>query len=119
MRGSWRVGIRHPRHAHGVAAVLDVRDAAVATSGAYERGDHIVDPHTGRPARGALSVTVVGPDLASDDAFATAAFAMGEEGPAWTARLDGYEAMTILSGDRAPSAPGCGRRQHGCSMLSP
>jgi thiamine biosynthesis lipoprotein len=113
VRGEWRVGVRHPRHAHRVAAVLDVRDAAVATSGAYERGDHIADPHTGRPARGALSVTVVGPDLASADAFATAAFAMGEEGPAWTSRLDGYEAMTILPGERVLSTPGFGRRQHG------
>ncbi len=61
-----------------------VEDLAVATSGQYERGAHIVDPHTGAPPRGLLSVTVVGPDLALADAYATAAFAMGADGP----RLD-------------------------------
>ena len=46
--GPWRVGIRHPRRRDRLAAVLTVRDAAVATSGAYERGEHIRDPRTGR-----------------------------------------------------------------------
>ena len=48
--GPWRVGIRHPRLRDRLAAVLELRDGAVATSGAYERGAHIVDPRTGRPA---------------------------------------------------------------------
>ena len=43
----WRVGIRHPDRADRVAAVLAVSDRAVATSGAYERGDHIADPRSG------------------------------------------------------------------------
>ena len=43
-----------------------------------------------------LSVTIVGPELATADAYATAAFAMGARGPQWTAGLSGYEAMTIL-----------------------
>jgi thiamine biosynthesis lipoprotein len=94
--GPWRVGIRHPRRRRRLAAALAVADAAVATSGAYERGAHVLDPHTGRPARGVLSITVVGPELATADAYATAAFAMGRAGPAWTAGLDGYEAMTVL-----------------------
>jgi FAD:protein FMN transferase len=45
-------------------------------------------------------VTVLGRDLATADAYATAAFAMGELGPAWTAGLRGCGAMTILAGDR-------------------
>jgi thiamine biosynthesis lipoprotein len=101
--GPWRVGVQHPRRRDRVAAVLSLTDAAVATSGAYERGEHIVDPLTGRPARGALSVTVLGRDLATADAYATAAFAMGERGPAWTARLRGHGAMTILAGERVLS----------------
>lgn len=99
----WRVGIRHPLRRDRLAAVVELRDGAVATSGAYERGEHIVDPRTGRPARGVLSVTIVGPDLGTADAYATAAFAMGARGPAWTARLEGYGAMTILPGDRVLS----------------
>jgi FAD:protein FMN transferase len=104
--GPWRVGIRHPRERDRLCAVLELGEGAVATSATYERGEHIADPHTGRPPRGVLSVTVTGPDLATADAYATAAFAMGEAGPAWTAGLDGYEAMTVLAGGRVLSTPG-------------
>ena len=81
----WRVGIRHPDQADRVAAVLEVSDRAVATSGDYERGDHVTDPRTGRAATGLRSVTVVGPRLAFTDAYATAVFAMGLEGLTWLA----------------------------------
>ncbi|HST39492.1 MAG TPA: FAD:protein FMN transferase [Conexibacter sp.] len=93
----WRVGIQHPLQRDRIAALLELDDGAVATSGAYERGHHIVTPRTRRSPTGVLSVTVVGPDLATADAYATAAFAMGRDGPTWTATLDGYEAMTILT----------------------
>jgi thiamine biosynthesis lipoprotein len=106
---AWRVGIRHPEDVEQLAAVLAVEDLAVATSGQYERRGHIVDPHTGRPSTGLLSVTVAGPDLAAADAYATAAFAMGAAGPAWTATLTGYEAMCITSDDRVISTPGLAR----------
>ena len=94
---SWRVGILHPLEPGKVAAVVEARDLAVATSGAYARGEHVVDPHTRRAPAGVLSVTITGPELATADAYATAAFVMGVAGPAWTARLGGYEAMTILA----------------------
>lgn len=93
----WRVGIQHPLDRDHVAAVVEANDLALATSGAYARGEHVLDPHTGTPPTGVLSVTISGPDLATADAYATAAFAMGTSCPAWTARLDGYEAMTILA----------------------
>jgi FAD:protein FMN transferase len=94
----WRVGIQHPYVRDRVAAVVEAADLAVATSGAYARGDHVVDPHTRRPPAGILSVTIAGPELATADAYATAAFAMGgSAGPRWAARLDGYEAMSILA----------------------
>src|SRR3954465_11893964 len=119
----WRIGIRHPWLRHRLAGVVALRDGAVATSGAYERGPHGGDPHTarppspapsvvappaGRPASHVLSVTVLGPDLGTADAYATAAFAMGGEGPAWTASLSrrGFEAMTILDDDRVLTTRG-------------
>jgi thiamine biosynthesis lipoprotein len=105
----WRVGVQHPLLRDRVAAVLGARDLAVATSGAYERGAHVVDPHTGRPPEGVLSVTVAGPELGVADAYATAAFAMGREGPRWTAALRGYEALTILDDGRVLSTPGMAR----------
>jgi thiamine biosynthesis lipoprotein len=103
---SWRVGILHPVERQQVAAVVCGSDLAVATSGAYLRGDHVFDPHTGRPPEGVRSVTITGPDLATADAYATAAFAMGLSGPAWTARLRGYEALTLLVDGRALRTPG-------------
>jgi FAD:protein FMN transferase len=101
----WRVGIQHPLRRDRVAAVLAAHDLGVATSGAYERGAHIVDPRSGRPPEGVLSVTVAGPDLGTADAYATAAFAMGLDGPAWTATLDDYAALTILADGRVLSTP--------------
>ena len=103
----WRVGIQHPTLRDRVARVVETNDLAVATSGAYARGDHVVDPHTRRPPAGVLSVTITGPVLATADAYATAAFAMGLDAPRWTARLPrGYEAMTILADETVLSTPG-------------
>jgi thiamine biosynthesis lipoprotein len=102
----WRVGIQHPLDRKAVAAAIDVTDLAVATSGAYERGEHLVDPHRGAAPGEVLSVTVVGPDLGTADAYSTAAFAMGADGPAWTLCLDGYEAMTILTDHTVLCTPG-------------
>ena len=99
LRGSWRVGIRHPYERGRLAAAITLSDCAVATSGAYERGEHILDPFTGRPATGLSSVTVIGRDLGTVDAYATAAFAAGD--PRWTARL---AAMTI-AGERVFTTP--------------
>jgi thiamine biosynthesis lipoprotein len=103
---SWRVGIQHPALPDRVAAVVEANDLALATSGAYARGDHVVDPHTGEPPAGVASVTVVGDELATADAFATAAFAMGAAAPAWTATIAPYRALTILADGTALATPG-------------
>jgi thiamine biosynthesis lipoprotein len=105
---AWRVGIRHPWEADKLSWVLTLKDQAVATSGTYERGDHVFNPRTGGPARGLRSVTVVGPDLAMADAYATAALAMGEAGIAWLAKLaaDGYDSALVTDDGRAFSSGG-------------
>lgn len=92
----WRVGVQHPVERFAVAAVLGLRAGAVATSGTYERGAHILDPHTGVAPEGVLSVTIVGPDLAVADAYATAAFAMARDGAEWAAALPGHGAIVIF-----------------------
>jgi FAD:protein FMN transferase len=97
---AWRIGIRHPREAGVVAAVLSGSDLAVATSGAYERGDHIVDARTGLPSRSLLSLTVAGPSLTMADAYATAGFAMGEAGVAWVATRPGYAPFAFTAAER-------------------
>jgi thiamine biosynthesis lipoprotein len=104
--GPWRVGIRHPWEADKLSWVLALTDGAVATSGTYERGDHVINPRTGRPANGLRSVTVVGPDLSLADAYATAALAMGEAGIAWLAKraADGYDSAVVTDDGRAFSS---------------
>jgi len=83
----WRIGVRHPFDAAATCLVLTGTDLAVATSGVYERGHHVLDPRRGVPAKGLRSVTVAGPDLGVADAYATAAVAMGPQGLAWLDRL--------------------------------
>ncbi|WP_117669086.1 FAD:protein FMN transferase [Micromonospora sp. MW-13] len=86
----WRIGVRHPWDGSSACLVLTGTDLAVATSGVYERGQHVLDPRRGAPATGLRSVTVVGPDLGVADAYATAAVAMGMAGIGWLDRLPGH-----------------------------
>ena len=90
--------------------MLAVSDRAVATSGSYERGDHIRDPRIGgtEPA-GLRSVTVVGPALAFTDAYATAVFVMGLDGLRWLGSRPDYEAPAITTDDRLAWTPGMER----------
>jgi FAD:protein FMN transferase len=94
----WQVAIADP-HAQGQSlAVVPGRDLAVATSGTAERGSHIVNPFTGRPPTGFASVTVVGASLTRVDAYATAAFAMGDQAIAWLETMAGYEGLAVTAG---------------------
>ncbi|WP_217236672.1 FAD:protein FMN transferase [Streptomyces sp. AC555_RSS877] len=104
--GPWRVGVRHPEHADKLCTVLEVTDGAVATSARYERGDHIIDGRTGRPATGLLSLTVVAPTLTEADSVATAAFAMGAEGVEWAAGQPGCEVLAVDAERRVLRTPG-------------
>ena len=90
----WQAGIRHPWRPAGLAAVLEVH-GAVATSGTYERGAHLVDPHTGRPACRAASATVTGPSLAMADALATALAVGGDAALRAVGELTGYAGYLI------------------------
>ena len=81
--------------ADAIAHVVELREGAAATSGAYERGDHITDPLTSVAPRDWRSLTVVGPSLTLADAYATAAFAMGSAGLSWVSGHPGYRAYGI------------------------
>ena len=76
----WSIGIRHPEDAQTIVKVFDITDGAIATSGTYERGSHIKDPHTGLIALGARSATVYGPNGGVADALATALIVAGKDG---------------------------------------
>jgi thiamine biosynthesis lipoprotein len=102
----WRVGVRHPDRADRLCVVLEVAGGGVATSAAYERGDHIIDGRTGRPATGLRSLTVVAPSLTEADATATAAFAMGADGVEWAAAREHCEVFAVDARGRVFRTPG-------------
>ncbi len=94
-RAGWAVGIRDPQDATRVLGRVELVDAAIATSGIYERGRHIVDPRTGRPAERLIAATVVGPDLAWADALSTGVLACADPDPRWLAHLPAYRALAV------------------------
>lgn len=93
----FKIGIADPASPRRLAAVVYLT-GAIATSGTYERGDHLIDPHSGRPAARAASASVTGPDLGLADALATAVAVAGPPGLALIEALDGYEAL-VITGD--------------------
>lgn len=86
-RSAWRIGIRDPRNRNLTVGVIELRDAAVATSGDYERMfeidgkryAHIVDPRSGYPVEEMAAVTVITDDGLAADLFSTALFLRGPE----------------------------------------
>ncbi len=101
--GPQRIGIRSPQRADLLACVVEV-DGAIATSGLYERGEHLLDPRTGSLATGPQSATVVGPELWLADALATALFVEGLPGLDRIAAIEGHSAMLIdADGNMRPS----------------
>ena len=95
--GPWNIGIASPDDVEKFVKIFDVIDGSVATSGDYEKGAHIVDPHTGLIAIGARSASVVGPDGAICDALATALMVDGIDAQKWIGRpeLTEYSFWTI------------------------
>ncbi len=100
----WIVGIRHPRVADEVVTRLPLIDEAISTSGDYERYfeengrryHHILNPATGRPTEGILTVTVIGPDGTLTDGLDTAIFVLGaEKGLELIERYPGYETIIV------------------------
>ena len=90
----FRIGIVDPFQPSQLACVVEL-GAAVATSGTYERGDHLIDPHSALPTARVASATVIGDDLGLADALATAVAVGGEGVLPLIEDLDGYEAFTI------------------------
>jgi thiamine biosynthesis lipoprotein len=105
----WTVGIRHPSRRDAYCAAVTLDEGAVATSGTYERGLHVIDPHRGVPATDLAAVTVVGPELTLTDAYATAALAMGDRAIDWLAALDDHEGLVITASGQARQTPGFDR----------
>ncbi len=92
----WSVGIKNPFNKNEIVKVIYPRGRGVATSGSYERGSHIYNPHSPTDILSdIISITVVGPNVLEADRFATAAFAMGRAGVQFIEQLAGFEAYSI------------------------
>ncbi|MCP4254581.1 MAG: FMN-binding protein [Candidatus Scalindua sp.] len=84
-KDSWVIGLQHPRKSEGILGTFEIKDKAVSTSGDYEkfftiegkRYSHIIDPRTGNPVKGIVSVTIVTDNATRADALSTGVFVMG------------------------------------------
>lgn len=98
----WRIGIRNPFAPVEIMKVITASHVGVATSGTYLRGQHIYNPHVpDKPITDIVSLTVIGPTVYDADRFATAAFAMGENGIQFLEHLPGYAAYMVDAHGRA------------------
>jgi thiamine biosynthesis lipoprotein len=100
----WSVGVRDPRCADALVAVLPLVDAAVSTSGDYERFfdaadgrcHHIIDPRSGRSPRDVRSVTIVADDGLTAEALSKSVFVLGvRRGLALVETLQGVDAIVV------------------------
>ena len=105
----WTVAVRHPLRPQVRLGEVALRDRALATSGSANqffhhqgrRLSHVLDPRTGRPSEGVLSVTVLAPTAALADALATAFFVLGEESSGkLLAELPEVGAIFVLPGQK-------------------
>lgn len=103
----WQVGIRNPFEPSTIVKSLSLSNCGIATSGLYERGKHIYNPHKADDAFDQIaSITVIGPNVYEADRFATAAFAMGTAGIAFIASLNGLEGYAIDHNQQATMTQG-------------
>jgi FAD:protein FMN transferase len=100
----WTIGVRDPRQADGLAALLPLEDTAISTSGDYERffekngvrHHHIVDPSTGASPASVRSVTVLAPDGLTCEALSKTVFVLGvQRGMELIESLEGVDAIVV------------------------
>jgi thiamine biosynthesis lipoprotein len=103
----WRTGIRDPFHTDRIVKTIYPRGRGVATSGTYVRGQHIYNPHDrSNVVDDIVSLTVIGSDVLEADRFATAAFAMGQDGIQFIEAQPGLEGYLIDSAGIATMTSG-------------
>lgn len=103
----WIIGIRNPFNLDEIIKVLKIHNLGVATSGTYLRGQHVYDPYfPDKKLKRIVSFTVIGPNILEADRFATAAFAMQEQGIYFIEKLKDFEGYMIDSGGIATYTTG-------------
>jgi len=105
----WRIAVRHPEQSERILGTLTLYDQALGTSGPanqffYFRGKrfgHIIDPRTGWPAEGMLSVTVLHPSAGWADALATGLYVAGiDQAVRYCEQNSDTAMLAILAGSR-------------------
>lgn len=100
----WTIGIRHPRRAGEVVAMLPLEDVAISTSGDYERYfeqdgvrcHHVIDPKTGKSPNGVHSVTILAEDGLTTEALSKTVFVLGiEQGMRLIESHTGVDAVVV------------------------
>jgi len=100
----WVIGIQDPRRKEEMVARIPLVDAAISTSGDYERYfeadgvryHHILDPKTGTSPSGVRSVTIIGPDATTTEGVSKSVFIKGaEQGVRFVESLAGIDAVII------------------------
>jgi len=92
----WKIGIRNPFARNENISIVNLSNKAVATSGTAIRGAHIYNPHdVDDHLEKIVSLSVVGDRIVDADRYATAAFAMGEDGIAFIESLEGFEGYAV------------------------
>ncbi len=100
----WSIGVRDPRRPGEVVAVLPLEDTSISTSGDYERYfdedgvrfHHLIDPATGESPQQIHSVTVLGDDGLSTEAFSKMLFVLGlEKGMRLIEAQDDLDALVV------------------------
>lgn len=103
-RKDWMVAITNPLNKEKAFSWLPIHNAAVVTSGNYEkfvkfngiRYSHIIDPRTGYPSTGILSVSIFTNNAEFADAISTSIFVMGvDTGLDFINQLKGVECIIV------------------------
>ena len=103
---AWKVAITNPMDQTKSYGLFEINNQAVVTSGNYEkyvringeRYSHIIDPRTGQPTKGILSVSIFAPKAEMADALATSIFVMGVDvGLNLINQLPNVEAIIVKS----------------------
>ena len=111
----WTVGIVNPMNKNKVFATFPLENSSVETSGSYEkyvifngiRYSHIIDPRTGYPAQGVVSVSVFAKQTEIADALATGIFVLGVEvGLDLVNQLKGIECIIVDDKGKIHSSKG-------------
>lgn len=110
----WPIAVEDPSRPGEALAELEMLEGGISTSAPTWRRfeadgaeyHHLLDPHTGRPARGARSVTVAAPSATRSDALSTAVFVMGDKGPNFIIARPDLGALILFEDGRRFASPG-------------